>query len=409
MMLIGILGIGALGAAETLMGADAPDVDAERLSELIGAIYDCVLDPGRWDTTLDEVREFLDCANVALSVLDLQANSYRVQKVIGIEPYWLSKADEYFGDFAKLYHTLPDLQTRPIDEPLSPSRDCDRATVVASRYYRQWARPQGLVDSIGMLLMRSPGRLAELGLGRHESVGLVTDREVRLLRLLAPHLRRAVMITDLIDMKTLEAEAFSGALDTLTVGIILAAADGEVLHANRAATKMLDRGTPVARVDGKLSTVDPHARDRLRRVIDQATAGEETSLGSAGIGMALSTRTGEIATAHVLPLASGDIRTRLMPRAVAAVFVTPDLRLPFGTLQAVAEAFGLTPAETRLLERLARGETIASAAAAMNVAVTTAKTHRSRILAKTGERRQAGLVSLVHRLVPAVSAGEKQG
>jgi DNA-binding CsgD family transcriptional regulator/PAS domain-containing protein len=385
------------------MSARAPDVDAERLSELIGAIYDCVLDPERWDATLDELRKFLDCANVALTVLDLQTDTFRVQKVLGIDPYWLAKVSEFSGDLAKLYHTVPDLLTRHIDNPISPSRDGDTAAVLTNPYYLHWARPQGLVDSIAMFLMRSAERLAELSLGRHESVGLITDREVRLLRLLAPHLRRAVTITDLIDIRSLEAAARASALDVLSVGVVLVARDGEILYANRAATGMLDRGRPIARVDGKLRAADPYATERLRRAIGHAAA-DECRVGSSGIGLALSGPPGEAATAHILPLARGEVRTRLMPRAIAAVFVAADVQLPFSTLQAVAEAFGLTPAETRLLDRLARGETIADAAAAMNVAVTTAKTHRSRLLAKTGVRRQPGLVSLVHRLVPAVGA-----
>jgi DNA-binding CsgD family transcriptional regulator len=122
--------------------------------------------------------------------------------------------------------------------------------------------------------------------------------------------------------------------------------------------------------------------------------------------MALREGSGKMATAHVLPLARGKIRTRLLPRAVAAVFVASELHLPFGRLDAVKEAFGLTPAETRLLERLTRGESIADAAAAMKVAVTTVKTHRSRLLSKTGARRQTNLVSLVHRLVPTIGGTE---
>jgi DNA-binding CsgD family transcriptional regulator len=407
MMLPGFLAMGLPGGAaeRRCMSADARTVEAERLSELIGSIYDCVLDPTRWDTTLDEVREFLDCANVALSVLDLRANTFRVQKVIGIEPYWLAKAAEYSTEFAKLYHTVPDLLTRPIDEPISPSRDGDRAAVLANRYYLEWAKPQGLVDSIAMFLMRSPDRLAELSLGRHESVGLISDREVRLLRLLAPHLRRAVTLTDLIDMKTLEAASFGGVLDTLAPGIVLVAEDSAILHANRTATDMLDRKTPIAAARGRLSAVDKQATDRLRRTIAIA-AGNESRFGASGIGMALRGRSGEVATAHVLPLARGELRTRLLPHAVAAVFVASDLRLPFNRLQAVAEAFGLTPAETRVLDRLIRGDSISEAAAAINVAVTTVKTHRSRLLSKTGARRQTSLISLVHRLVPAVGGIE---
>jgi hypothetical protein len=185
------------------MGADTGRREAEWLSELIGAFYDCVLDPARWDATLDEVRKFLDCAHCMLNVVDLRTDTFRVQKVIGIEPHWVAKAAEYSTDLAKLYHTVPDLLTRHLDEPVIPSRDGDRSAVLTNRFYLEWMRPQGLIDAILLFLIRSPDGIAEVALGRHESVGQITDREVRLLRLLAPHLRRAVTITDLIDMKSL--------------------------------------------------------------------------------------------------------------------------------------------------------------------------------------------------------------
>ena len=383
------------------MGADAGSFEAERLSDLIGAIYDCVLDPSRWDATLDEVRQFLDCANVVLALLDLRTDTVRLQKTIGIEPYWLAKMAEHSSDLAKLYRTVPDLLTRDIDEPIQG----DRKAILMDPYYVEWGKPQGLIDWIALFLMRSPNRFAKIWLARHESLGVITDREIRLLRLLAPHLRRAVTITDLIDMKSIEAEALDGTLDTLAVGILLVAEDGAILHANRAAASMLDRERPIAATLGKIRAGDLYTTDRLRSTIALA-ARNEGGIGASGIGIALSGPTGDVATAHVLPLARGDLRTRLMPRAAAAVFVASDLRLPLARLDAIAEAFGLTPAETRLLERLVRGDSIADAAAAMSIAMTTAKTHRSRLLAKTGMRRQTSLISLVHRLLPPIGAAD---
>jgi hypothetical protein len=34
-------------------------VDAQALSTLIGSIYDCTLDPSRWDETLGDIRDVL--------------------------------------------------------------------------------------------------------------------------------------------------------------------------------------------------------------------------------------------------------------------------------------------------------------------------------------------------------------
>jgi DNA-binding CsgD family transcriptional regulator len=69
-------------------------------------------------------------------------------------------------------------------------------------------------------------------------------------------------------------------------------------------------------------------------------------------------------------------------------------------LQPKLTPFGLIPAETRVLERLLRDMSLVAAAAALGIAETTAKTHLSRIFAKTGVSRQPELVALVHRLLP---------
>jgi DNA-binding CsgD family transcriptional regulator len=91
-----------------------------------------------------------------------------------------------------------------------------------------------------------------------------------------------------------------------------------------------------------------------------------------------------------------------MPRAAAAVFVASEERPVVNGLSAIAEAYGLTRSETRLLDRIVRGESLDEAATALNVAKTTSRTHMARILAKTGTRRQTALLALVHKLAPAL-------
>ena len=96
-------------------------------------------------------------------------------------------------------------------------------------------------------------------------------------------------------------------------------------------------------------------------------------------------------------LARGDLRTRLIPQATAAVFITRAGRAAPAKIGAIAAAFRLTPAETRALEQLLSGMSLVEAAAALKVAETTPKTHLSRIFAKTGVSRQAEFVALVDR------------
>jgi len=104
----------------------------------------------------------------------------------------------------------------------------------------------------------------------------------------------------------------------------------------------------------------------------------------------------------VLPLARGEVRTRLMPRATAAVFInTPEPRPP-PDLRALAQTYGLTPAEARVAERLLAGAAnLAEVAASLDVSHATVKTHLSQVFAKTGVSRQADLIALMYRMTPS--------
>jgi DNA-binding CsgD family transcriptional regulator/PAS domain-containing protein len=389
---------GRIGLAAMENSAAAGDL--ERLSELIGAIYDCAVDPGRWDKTLGAMCDLLDCTNGVLYLAEFPSEDHRLQKIVGIDSYWAERLGRHGPDIAELHSAITDYYTRPLNLPFVCSRDIAADVWCANGYYREWAKPQGIVDVIDTILMRQPHRFASCALGRHESFGLIGEREIMLARLIAPHLRRAVTISDLIDMKTVERDALGATFDALAVGVVLVAEDSLVIHANRAAERLFARAGPVRCVDGRIGGGSAEDTERLRRTIGAAVRGD-AEIGTAGLGMALGGG-GDIATVHVLPLARGDLRVRLMPGAAAALFVASGAPSAAGRLTAVAEAYGLTPAETRLLERLAAGETIDEAAESLDIARTTAKTHLARVLSKTGSRRQTDLLGLVHRLMPAV-------
>jgi DNA-binding CsgD family transcriptional regulator len=376
-------------------------LDEEDLSGLIGEIYDCVVDPTRWEATLDRLRRLLECAGCALYVTDLRDATSRMQSMVGIGPEWAEKYPVYAVDAAAMMSSVPDLMSRALDEPLVGRRDIPDEVFLSSRYWREWAEPQGIVDFITLNLMRDPHRVAGIALGRFADPGLITDREVRLMRILAPHLRRAIVISDLIDMQSIMAQALGRTLDMLSAGVVLVAEDVEILFANRIASRMIKDAAPIRSADGKLSLADSQTSARLRKLVG-AAARNDAEIGDEGIGLAITGHDGSPATAHVLPIAFGNLRSRLLPRGAAAVFVASEENHPSSNLQPVAEAFGLSQAETRVLQRVILGDTLSEAALALGVSHNTVRTHLSRIFAKTQTQRQSSLIALVQRLTPPV-------
>jgi DNA-binding CsgD family transcriptional regulator len=67
-------------------------------------------------------------------------------------------------------------------------------------------------------------------------------------------------------------------------------------------------------------------------------------------------------------------------------------------LPVVTKCFGLTKAEARTLDHLAKGLSVAAAATALSLSVNTVKTHLQNIFAKTGTARQKDLMKLVDDL-----------
>lgn len=369
----------------------------QTLSNLIGSIYDCALDPARWEQTLVDLKEALHCENAILHLNDVRQGRILVSKIVGIEPYWVERIMGHSEEInARL---VEDLASWPsLDQPHVVSRHLPPAYVEASPYIRECWKPQGIVDVMTYFLMHSPARFSGLALGRHERHGIIGEREIELGGLLLPHIRRAVTISNVLDASTIERARMAEALDALRCGVVLTDARGAIVHANRAAEHMLRNGAPVQGAGGILQAKTRPAADELRAAIRLA-ARDETGIGKTGLAIRLTGPDVPPMFAHVLPMNGGDLRTRIEPAAVAAVFIGAPLDAQDGA-EMMAATYHLTPAETRLLASLLAGHTLAETGAALDIAESTAKTHLNHIFAKTGVARQADLVRLASQMVP---------
>jgi len=369
--------------------ADA--ISPQALSDLIGSIYDCALDPLRWEQTLADIKGALDCHGIFLSLSDLRYDRLLLHKAVGIEPYQLERLLKYIPEIhAVISEALASLPS--LDEPHVVSRHFSPAYIERSPFFQEWERPIGTVDSMRLFLMHTPMHHAGIGVGRNERQGLITEREIELGRLLLPHLRRAVTISKVLNVRTIAGARMDEALDALRCAVVLTNEHGAILHANRSAEHMLHDGGPIQNAHGVLQVTAPSAASELRSALALA-ARNEAGIGKTGLAIRLTEPDAPPIFAHVLPLTGSDFRTRLQPAAVAAVFIgaPPDAQ---DGADALAGAFGLTPAETKVLASLFAGRTLAETAATIGIAGTTAKTHLEHIFLKTGVTRQAELMRL---------------
>lgn len=368
---------------------------AEQFSDLIGTIYDCAINPSLWPQTIGAIAEAAGCFAGLIGIVDLDRVKANVPYQWGYQPGCVDRMIDHLEEVIAGYRSLPLPALN--DEPISSQRALPRELKDDSPYGRMLRGTYGIVDSIDLILIAEPGRVAELGLSRHESRGMVSDADLDVVRLLAPHIRRSITISDLLDMKSLEKQALSATLDSVAVGIVIVGDEGRILHSNKPAQAMLASGFPIQTIGGRLTALKADVTNELMRAITLAQT-NEASIGKTGIGIPLEGRN-TTAIAHVLPLAGGARRGRLIPKAAAAVFISPsDTPLPTD-LSTIARIFALTAAENRLLAQFAAGASIAEAAAELGITEATAKTHRTHLFAKMGIKRRTELSALLARLV----------
>ena len=319
---------------------------AAQLSALIADIYDAALEPALWTGVVEKAGRFVGGSGASIFSRDSVNRTGNSYYAFGVEPHY---EQLYFNKYIKFDPLNAAYLALDVGEVMSNSNIIPRDKFIETVFYKEWVRPQGWVDNVFTALEKSPTSIAAFVVFRHERDGVTDDTARQLMRLLAPHLRRAVLIGKVIDLKTIEAATFVDTLDGFSAGMFLVDADGRIVHANAAGHAVLAAGDFLRAAGGRLVAGDPQT-DRILRDIFIAAGNGDVAIGTKGIALPLTAHDGERHVAHVLPLTSGARRRAgIATAAAAALFVhKAALDMP-SPPEAIASAYKLTPTELRIL------------------------------------------------------------
>lgn len=377
------------------------DTRAQTELDLVGAIYDAVIDPSRWDDTVERIRRHLGFYMAILSVIAVPSGRLVVSARGNVPRAFAESLPSYSNEATALWGGLQRLAVLPREEPLIHTQANAEYPWPGNPYYEEWAKPQGLVDQVVLILESNPRLIANVGFGVHESMPPVSAEQIEGLRVLAPHLRRAAIISGLLDGRMEAAASFEAALSALGSAVALVDEDMHIIYANERAEQMLRAGDPLARLNDRLELPRELVRGQLQAAV--AAAASDASGLQRGSGIPVRRRDGSGMIVHVLPLKRRRLRTVVgavgaRGGAVAAVFVAEphsELNLPTEAMQLL---YGLRPAETRVLELIVEGLPAARIADALGIATSTVKTHTLRLFDKLGVHSRAELLRVVRGL-----------
>jgi DNA-binding CsgD family transcriptional regulator len=368
-------------------------VDRSLALALIEQVYAAAFEPSGWQRFVQSLSDTLGKSPVGFA---MQLPGFPLSGVFF--------ASEGFGDeFLEPFASVHAVQGLPWEEARRrnfvgrfglATEVCSEAAIRDSDFYRDWMRPQGLAahGPMGHTITLEDGKPAtSIAIFAREGARPFDDAALAFADLLVPHLAQAMRL----QAERRRYDALVDAIDRFPTGVALLDARGHVVHANRAARQILARDDGLALRDGRLHAAVPSDDVALRKLIEATIEATRTRAPLDDEVLAITRRSGE----RPLPLMATPLQTHgggpTLADAVAVLYVAD---FGGGALQrsgALRKIYGLTDAESELVELLCQGSTLEEAADARGVTMNTARSQLKHVFAKTRTSRQSELVRLV--------------
>lgn len=365
---------------------EAYGVEWDAVSDLIGRIYECALDPALWDDTLARIVSTFSPHEWDVAMLlweSLRPPQARFVGAVGLHPVI---RDVYLNLYAgrNLWSELVLRQKvgRVIDTADYIAPSAFRETPIYDQFFKNWRMDRALValldrngsEKLGLLLPGTSEQPIE-GLKRG-------------LRLIAPHLQRAVRIREHLGAANLRAASAEAVLDGQKCPLITLDHDLRLVHLTPAAAELQTDGV-FRFADGRLDFAD---RTANRRLADLMTLPESPSVAFTvehevrGAINVLASRVGS---------GSGD---GLFDRPGFMVCLGLGPMPPLIEIDRLRAWFGLTPAEGRLVASLSAGISLQEYARQRNVSVAAGRYLLKSVFRKLEVGSQVELVARLRSL-----------
>jgi DNA-binding CsgD family transcriptional regulator len=216
--------------------------------------------------------------------------------------------------------------------------------------------------------------------------GRLGRAELELMEALAPHLERVCAPRSAAP--TFDQALLPAALDRLSLGVLVVGSGGELLHANRAANRVLDAANGLSREGKGIRLASASAESALVQLRSMAAGDQRSRPASRLVIPRDSGAPLEVLAVSLEGLGVDD-------RSAVALFVS-DPEIGVGTPPSVLrELYGLSRREADVVEQILLGRPLDEAATALGIHLETVRMHLKQVFQKVGTRRQVDLVRLL--------------
>lgn len=364
----------------------APHLPPEDLSALIGAAYDSALQRPQWQSFLTAFHRQFPQVAIAIAGFDGDVGK-PVFTDAGFDPAYI----EAYRDSVEMLNDSVSIMAAfevgaVFEDSVVPVEVYQNLRLV-----RDWLKPQGFGPATAAVLARQDGRFVALNLAYPET-GAEALRPLvdGTLRMIVPHLVRAIEISRVVSASGIVAHSLKGLLDNIKLPMFVTDKRAQFQFANPAGTALIERGSVLRRSPaGQITAATGEATQELWARIaqtaqDQATRGLQ--MGGAADGLVLC----------MVPLTQGggfqsDFDTMLYGPDCRVGILIGQRKTDRPNLELLADVYGLSREESRACGFLMAGEKPEAIAAKLGKSPRTVRNQIQAVYAKLDVQSQVEL------------------
>ena len=371
----------------------------DKLAAVMEALHHAALDDALWPHTWALVGEA--CATRGHSLIVGEGFGDDVKVHFAQFHQHGQRREDLERVYFEVYHSrderLPRLRLLPDSEVVHVRDLYTEQELKSSPAYNEWMRQAGNQNGLMVRLAVPGGQRVVWSLGDCIAPGGWESHRIKMIDHLLPHLRQFVRVRQAVSNARGLGSSLGALLDNTCVGVIHLDRRGRIVETNARALDLLRRGDGLSDRNGFLDAWLPGDTDRLQRLLDgalppfgvQAAAGSMTIRRSSSLPRLV---------LHITPVGSHQLDFGAQ-RVAALVLVVDAARRPQLDAELVAEALGLTAAESQVAVMLCEGTTTRDIAMTTGRQVNTVYMLIKRMYKKLGISRRAHLIRLLLSLV----------
>jgi DNA-binding CsgD family transcriptional regulator/PAS domain-containing protein len=372
------------------------------LHDLIGMVYDGSTDPRGWGDFLARLAHLAGATRAAIVFNDSQCRGHGFSAQFGMDPEIQRLYLDHYASVDVWFRYKPancNIGSVVTSQMLCPDTVLDR-----SEFYNDYLRRLEIFNQCGAVICQQSSATGVISMYRSRKAQPFGETQLRILRLLLPHLQRAMQLHDKFSALRDRNEMLGSALDRTPAAIVFVDARGQVILANRSAARLIDARDGLLLGRDGLRGATPHESAQLQKLIQGAAlTGNGKGLSPGGV-MHLSRKAPRAPLSVLVAPAHSENQLASPQRTAAVIFISDPEQRVEPNREILRRLYRLTPTEAKLAVLLLHGSSLKEAADIHQVAMSTARSQLKSIFRKTEVSSQSQLVRLLSLLPPAPHA-----